>query len=92
MTKKFEAHFTSQKSISPSFVYVSPSDAYNGMFAVGILYISSSSGSWDSSTGIVKNFDFKQNLLKSEEEAILWAKNWLANTFNCSVTLNEVII
>lgn len=89
MTKKFEANFNSQKSISPSFVYVSPSDAYNGMFAVGILYISSSSGGRDSSTDIVKNFDFKQNLLKSEKEAILWAKNWLEDTFKSSVTLDE---
>lgn len=92
MTKKFEAHFNSQKPISPSFVYVSPSDTYNEMFAVGILYISSSSGGRDSSTDIVKNFDFKQNLLKSEEEAVLWAKKWLADKFNCCVTLVESTI
>ena len=92
MTKKFEAKFDSPTPLSPSFVYVSPSAAYEGMFAVGILYTESSSGSFQSASGIVKNFDFKQNLFRTEDDATAWAMTWLAENFKCSVTLKEVSI
>ena len=90
MTKKFEAQFTSASPISPSFVYVSPSEGYEGMFAVGILYAASSAGTFQSASGIVKTFDLKQHLVGTEDEAKTWAANWLSDKFKCPTSLTEV--
>ncbi|WP_333879016.1 hypothetical protein [Methylobacter sp.] len=90
MTKKFEVSFSSTTALSPSIVYVSPSEGYSGHFAVGILHPINSSGTFQSSAGIAKTFDLKQNLTSSEEEAINWATNWLSQKSGCSASLREV--
>jgi len=90
MTKKFEARFASATLIPPSCVYVSPSDFYLGKFSVGILYAASSSGTFQSASGISKVFDLKQNLVDSEEVAKIWATEWLSNKFECEASLTEV--
>jgi hypothetical protein len=91
MTKKFEASFPSATSLSPSFVYISPSDDYSNKFCVGILYPISSIGNFDSAAGIIKNFDFKQNLTASEKDALDWATRWLNQNFGrTDCTVNEV--
>jgi len=90
MTKKFEANFQSPTPLSPSFVYISPSETCEGMFAVGILYPASSSGTFQSASGIVKTFDLKQSLAANEEDAKTWATSWLSEKFKCSAALTEV--
>lgn len=90
MAKKFEAQFTSASTLSPSFVYVSPSEGYEGMFAVGILYATSSTGTFQSASGIVKTFDLKQHLVHTEEEAKTWAADWLFEKFKYPASLTEV--
>lgn len=92
MTRKFEASFSSATSLSPCIVYISPSEGYPNHFSVGILHQVSSTGTFDSAAGIIRNFDFKQNLTSSEEEAINWANTWLAQKSDCTVSLNEVTV
>jgi len=92
MTRKFEASFSSTTSLSSSIVYISPSEGYPNHFSVGILYPVSSTGTFDSDAGIIKNFDFKQNLTDSEQNALEWATNWLAQKSGCRVSLNEVTV
>jgi len=91
MTKKFEVTFSSTTSLSPSFVYISPSEGYSGHFSVGILHSIATSGTFQSAAGIAKTFDLKQHLASSESEALNWAKNWLSKQSVGIVTLNEVI-
>lgn len=90
MTRKFEVQFSSSTNLSPSFVYISPSVAIQEGFAVGVLYVINKTGDFQSSTGIAKTFDFKQNLCKTEDEAILWAKQWLYSVSGVNVEFNEV--
>jgi hypothetical protein len=93
MTRKFEASFSSTtKNLSPSFVFISPSEGYPNNFSVGILHQASSAGTFNSATGIIKNFDFKQNLTSSEQEALDWATTWLIQKYGCPVSLNEVTV
>lgn len=90
MAKKFAAQFNSETPISPSFVYVSASEGYEGMFAVGILYVASSTATFQSASGIVKTFDLKQHMVRTEQEAKTWAANWLSEKFKCTTSLIEV--
>jgi len=90
VTRKFEVQFSSHTDLAPSFVYVSPSPAYQGHFAAGILYVTSKSGNFQSPAGIARTFGFEQNLCKTEAEAIQWANDWLSNKSGGSATLNEV--
>jgi hypothetical protein len=90
VTRKFEVQFLSQTGLAPSFVYVSPSPAYPGYFAAGILYVSSKSGNFQSPTGIARTFSLEQNLLKTQAEAIQGATDWLSDESRGGVTLNEV--
>ena len=90
MTRKFEVQFSSHTDLAPSFVYVSPSPAYSGHFAVGILHVTSKSGDFQSSSSIARTLDFEQNLCKTEADAIKWANNWLSTKSSGNVTLNEV--
>lgn len=90
MAKKFATQFTSATPISPSFVYVLPSEGYEGMFAVGTLYVASSSATLQSASGIVKTFDLKQHMVRTEEEVKTWAANWLSEKFKCPTSLTEV--
>ena len=92
MAKKFEVSFFPSTTLSPSVVYVSSSDGYPNHFLVGILYQASSTGTFNSADGIVRNFDFNQNLFGSEQEAINWAKTWLAEKSGCTVSLKEATI
>ncbi len=89
MTKKFEVSFSSESCLSPSFVYISESENHPGKFAVGILYPISSTGKFDSFEGIAKTFDFKQNLVSSEDEDLTWAKKWLSGKSSCIASLTE---
>ncbi len=90
MTRKFEVQFSLHTDLAPSFVYVSASPAYRGHFAVGVLYVTSKSGNFESPAGIARTFGFEQNLCKTEAEAIQWANGWLSNRSGGGVTLNEV--
>lgn len=90
MTRKFDVTFSAPTKLSPSYVYVSPSDAYPGKFAVGVLHPISSAGSFQSSAGITRTFDLRQNLVNSEADAITWASQWLHQQSGCSASLNEV--
>jgi len=90
MTRKFEAQFTAPFPHPPSYVYVSPSNSYQNMFSVSILYIAASKGTFQSASGIVRSFDLKYHLFPSEANAIAWAEEWLTTTFKCTVTLAEV--
>ncbi|MDX8128468.1 hypothetical protein QLH52_14335 [Methylomonas sp. OY6] len=92
MTRKFEVYFSSATSLSPSIVYISPSEGYTEHFSVGILYQVNLTGTFDSASGIIKNFDFKQNLTSSEQEALDWATTWLTQKSGCIVSLNEVTV
>jgi hypothetical protein len=92
MTRKFEASFSSTTLLSPSIVYISPSEGYPNHFSVGILHQVSSPSTFNSAAGIIKNFDFKQNLTSSEQAALDWATNWLAQKSGCTVSLNEVTV
>lgn len=91
MTRKFEVTFSSQTHLSPSTVYVSPSEGYQGKFSVGILHPTKRSGVFQSASGIAKTYDLKQNLLDSEDEATSWATNWLSNESGTNASLTEVI-
>ena len=90
MTRKFEVQFPSHTDLAPSFVYVSPSPASQGQFAVGVLYVSNRFGNFQSPAGIARSFGFEQSLCKTEADAIQWAKGWLSNKSGSDVTLNEV--
>lgn len=92
MTKKFEVSFSSATSLSPSVVYISESESYPGQFSVGILYPICSTGTFQSSAGIARTFDFKQNLVPSETDALTWANNWLSQKSSCTVSLTEVVV
>lgn len=70
VTRKFEVKFSAHTDLAPSFVYVFPSQAYRGHFAVAILYRTSMSGGFKSLIGIARTFGFEQNLCKKEFEAI----------------------
>lgn len=89
MTKKFKVSFSSMTTLSPSIVYISPNEDH---FLVGILHQVSSVGTFDSVAGIIKNFDFKQNVTTSEQEALNWATDWLAQKAGCTISLNKVAI
>ena len=91
MTKKFEVSFSSATSLSPSLVYISPSEGYSGHFSVGILHSIATSGTFQSTAGIAKTFDLKQHLASNESEALNWAKNWLSEQSGVNATLNEVV-
>lgn len=90
MTRKFEVQFSSPTDFAPSIVYVSPSPAYTDHFAVGILYVNNISGDFQSPAGIAKTFGFEQNLCKTEQDALTWAKGWLAKKSDTRTTLNEI--
>jgi hypothetical protein len=90
MAKKFHVSFSSKSALSPSIVYISPSESHLGYFSAGILYQISSSGDFQSTAGLVKNFDFTQTLAKSEQEALQWAENWLSKKANCKASIHEV--
>lgn len=89
MNKKYEVHFFYQTDLDPSVVYVSPSPAYQGYFAVSILYVSKKGDSQLTSC-IGKTFSLEQNLFKQEEDALKWAKQWLSDKSGSSVTLSEI--
>lgn len=91
MSRKFEVQFPSHTELAPSFVYVSPSPSSQDNFAVGILYVSSKSGNFQSPAGIARNFSFEQNLCDTEADAIQWASTWLSNKCGSGVTLHEVM-
>lgn len=91
MTRKFDVAFSAATKLSPSFVYVSSSDAYPDKFAVGILHPVSVAGSFQSSAGISRTFDLRQNLFDSEADAIAWASQWLDQKSGCATSLNEVM-
>lgn len=90
MTNKFEVYFEGQTNISPCYVYISSSESYSGHFNVGILYVKSSSNISGPTPGKSHAFDLKQNLLKSEQEAIEWATIWLTERSQLQVTLKPV--
>lgn len=92
MTRKFEVSFSSSTTLSPSIVYISPSEGYPKHFSVGILHQVSSTGTFNSVDGIIRNFDFAQNLTENEQEALDWANNWLTKKSNCDVSLKEVTV
>lgn len=92
MTRKFEVSFSSATFLSPSIVYISPSQSHPNHFSVGILHQVSSTGTFDSATGIIKNFDFKQNLTGTEQDALDWATTWLSQKSGFTVALNEVTV
>ena len=89
MTKKFEVSFSSMTTLSPSIIYISPNE---NRFLVGILHQVSSVGTLDSAAGITKNFDLKQNLTTTEQEALNWATDWLVQKAGCTISLKEVAI
>jgi hypothetical protein len=90
MSRKFAVNFSALTNLSPSVVYVSPSDAYPGKFSVAVLHPISASGSFDSSEGICRDFDLHQGLLDTEQEALDWAINWLNSRSGCSASINEI--
>jgi len=92
MTKKFEVTFSAATSLSPSIVYISPSEGYQGHFSVGILHQIGTSGTFQSAAGIAKTFDLKQNLTSSEEDALNWATDWLTQKSGCGASLSEVTL
>ena len=92
MTRRFEAYFSSTTNLSPCFVYISPCETDSNEFSVGILYQASSAGTFESDTGILKNFDFKQETTKSEKDALNWATSWLTQKSGCTASLNEVTV
>lgn len=90
MKNKFEVSFEGKTNISPCYVYISPSENYSGHFNVGILYVKSSSNISGSTPGRSHEFDLKQNLVKSEQEAIEWATIWLTEKSQLQATLNHL--
>jgi hypothetical protein len=91
MSRKFAVRFSAPTNLSPSVVYVCPSDAYLGKFSVAVLHPIRASGSFDSPEGICKGFDLRQELLNTEQEALDWATRWLNSKSGCSVLMNEII-
>ena len=92
MTKKFEVTFSAPTSLSPSFVYISPSEIYQGYYSVGILHPVSSSGTFQSAAGIAKTFDLKQHLTPNVKDALSWATDWLSKKSGVNASLSEVTV
>jgi hypothetical protein len=91
MSRKFAVKFSAPTNLSPSVVYLSPSDAYPGMFSVAVLHPIGTSGSLDSPEGICKVFDLHQGLLSTEQEALSWAIQWLNEKSGFSASIDEIM-
>ena len=90
MSRKFAVNFSSPTNLSPSVVYVSPSDSYRGKFSVAVLHPIRASGSFDSPEGLCRVFDLHQELLNTEQEALDWAIKWLNSKSGCTASINEI--
>ena len=90
MSRKFAVKFSEKTNLSPSVVYVSPSDAYPEKFSVAVLHQIRSSGSFDSPEGICNSFDLHQGLLSTQQQALEWAIEWLNSKSGCLASLNEI--
>ena len=91
MSRKFAVQFSEPTNLSPSVVYVSPSDANPGNFSVAVLHKIRASGSFDSPEGICNSFDLHQGLLSTEQQALEWVIKWLNSKSGCLASLNEII-
>lgn len=91
MAQKYDVTFSSPTKLSPSYVYVSPSEAYPGRFSAGILYPISVFGEFQSPAGLTKVFDLEQHLVGSEEQALQWARQWLSERSATNASLVKVI-
>jgi len=92
MVRKYGVTFSSPTQLSQSVVFVSPSATYPGKFSVAVLYPTSTSGSFQSTEGILRSFDLCQELLVSDEKALAWASEWLNEKLGYTSTLYEVVI
>jgi hypothetical protein len=90
MTRKFEVTFTKATSLKPSMVYVSADARYPGHFNASVLHCAAKSGAWQQGSVRLNEFDLKQNLLPTEQEAIDWAKQWLTIESGADVSLKEL--
>lgn len=85
-TKIYEGHLKT----GACKVYITPDSTYVGYISVAVLYAKSSTGSFASGSDVLKSYDLKQTLTKTEEEAIQWASQWLRVTFGTDPNLKEV--
>lgn len=91
MSRKFAVQFSEPTNLSPSVVYVSPSDANPGNFSVAVIHQIRASGSFDSPEGICNSFDLRQGLLSTEQQALEWAIKWLNAKSGCLTSPKEII-
>jgi len=89
-TKKFDAKFATPSDIEPSRVFIGASKGYPGYVDVTILYVASNYGSFASEQGKMLDFDVETKLFKTDIEALDWAKKWLTQKSQISVTLHEI--
>ncbi|WP_429099189.1 hypothetical protein [Aeromonas veronii] len=90
MTKRFDAYFSGNQSISPSRVFVSPCTNNAPGYIAGILYPKRKAGTFATFNEVSLEFDLEQKNFNSEQDAIEWAKNWLTQKAGCDVTLRQI--
>ncbi len=90
MTKRFEASFSGNSTISFSKVFISPCTDNSSGYMAGILYPKNKTGTFTSNNGVSLSIDLEQKHFNSEQDALEWAINWLTQKACCNITLNQV--
>lgn len=81
--------YEGQAQTGPFRVFITPNSTNAGYMSVALLYAASSTGSFSSDQGLLKNYELKQGLTQSENEAIDLVSTWLKEIFDCIPELTK---